>query len=716
MASLVGKAQEDDDTFWSHPVWGETGGGFSKGKKRKRDGDGDSSSDDDDDSAESDGEGSYRMSEDDSSAAADQFDSDFNESESSSDSDGEGEEEVDLRAQERKDAASKRKKNQRLSGQITTAVGLHVKSAGRELMKRKSGKGSGVAKRGPRGEGWNAGLVLNWPPQQQQQVGGAVGVLHASAALPTAISALPTASPQSTTLTSQATTIPDAVAPTSVAFTQSTPAATTIQSQPTASAVPTQTDTNNLAPPLLPAPVATKSLSKSPTRKRNLRAGTLSKTIATSQSIAKSEQLTQQRQAVISEKKHHQKRHFTQEELILEAVKITEAENAKWLNARKRSKEEATKMENTLAGNGKKTSMGATPVSRFHSRRGCSNTLTFMDMDHLPEILTRQHNSLSGASLGESSSSAMPVSKRRSPGKTDRKSAEAPKAVEKNVTKCAITGKVARYRDPKTMLGYYDIDAFKELRRRLEAGELSISIPDRKSKKSQSSPVPVEKSSSATATTHFPFAEDKPTMSAKTPAGSEVAVMVTQGGLPVSPPEKLATIASATVNAIDSKVLPVSNSQQKAKKNSVSSLKPLQIVSSSQLGSGKPNATTGETDNVALSELKATAVRQTEPKPTPIQVPAKLETKESAEEKQDQSIPPPPSVTTADETKALTNKVGNDPIVSDDVPSQATIQTSINGKAESSIRSGMSTRKRKAPKSIASDVTPSTRKRPSVST
>ncbi|EJK54321.1 hypothetical protein THAOC_26063, partial [Thalassiosira oceanica] len=77
MSSLVGKAQEDDDTFWTHSIWSETGGGFSKG--------GDSSS-------ESEGEGSYRISDDDSGAGVDQFDSDFGESETE-DEGGESEDE-----------------------------------------------------------------------------------------------------------------------------------------------------------------------------------------------------------------------------------------------------------------------------------------------------------------------------------------------------------------------------------------------------------------------------------------------------------------------------------------------------------------------------------------------------------------------------------------------------------------------------------------------
>eukprot|EP00985_Skeletonema_marinoi_P027796 scaffold23362_cov72-Skeletonema_marinoi.AAC.1 len=44
MQSLMGKAQEDDDAFWSHSIWSEGGGGFSSGRKRRRGDDDDSSS------------------------------------------------------------------------------------------------------------------------------------------------------------------------------------------------------------------------------------------------------------------------------------------------------------------------------------------------------------------------------------------------------------------------------------------------------------------------------------------------------------------------------------------------------------------------------------------------------------------------------------------------------------------------------------------------
>ena len=36
MSTLVGQAQDDDDTFWSHSIWSEGGGGFAGKGSRKR--------------------------------------------------------------------------------------------------------------------------------------------------------------------------------------------------------------------------------------------------------------------------------------------------------------------------------------------------------------------------------------------------------------------------------------------------------------------------------------------------------------------------------------------------------------------------------------------------------------------------------------------------------------------------------------------------------
>jgi len=51
----------------------------------------------------------------------------------------------------------------------------------------------------------------------------------------------------------------------------------------------------------------------------------------------------------------------------------------------------------------------------------------------------------------------------------DTKERRGPKSCRDD--RCIITGKIARYRDPKTGKTYHDVTAFKELRRRLEAGE-----------------------------------------------------------------------------------------------------------------------------------------------------------------------------------------------------------------------------------------------------
>ena len=53
----------------------------------------------------------------------------------------------------------------------------------------------------------------------------------------------------------------------------------------------------------------------------------------------------------------------------------------------------------------------------------------------------------------------------------------APRPKTPETARCAITGKVAKYRDPKTNLPYFDKKAFKELRRRDTAGEFDKDTP-----------------------------------------------------------------------------------------------------------------------------------------------------------------------------------------------------------------------------------------------
>jgi hypothetical protein len=519
MSSLIGKAQEDDDAFWSHSIWSEVGGGYADGKssrkkRRRRDEDddtssspsdddddeggttegGDGSADNDDEESVSSGEGSFRISDEGSAGAVDEFDSDFDESESDDDDRGadgdEGEEEKELHAEERRNSvAAKRKKNQRLGVPLSRSA---ISSAGRELMKKKTGK---VSKRGPLGEGWNEGLVLNWPPPLLSSLDGMVGV---------AVPRERGRPLKSTTVTMTQTTIIDPQQ---------------ISSQPI-----TQQNIDIAATAQLPQQQISTGATSVPTFAPNIKPPT--------------KKLKRQlEQEAISERKQSQRQQFTQEELIIEAIKYTETDNSKWINARKRSKEEAAQLEKST--NSKNSSSNQQPISRFHSRRGCNTTITFTNMDYLPEILTRRQTS---SSVGYSTSKAGSSSPRQR--RTASESIEYNQQKKKD-EKCVITGKIAKYRDPKSMLGYHDLDSYKELRRRIDSGELKLSRPgvQKKNGKSNNGTKPKQKCASMTTSAAFTLGQSTmiADMSYSGSTSKEAKVKVMQNGLPVSPPSELVT-------------------------------------------------------------------------------------------------------------------------------------------------------------------------------
>jgi len=437
MSTLVGQAQDDDDTFWSHSIWSEGGGGFAgKGSRKRKRGDDDdddsstSSSSDSDDDSSSDGEGSYRMSEDDSAAGVDQFDSDFDESETDDDDeDGEGDEEKELRAEERREKASKRKKNQRLGMPSLKST------RGRELVKGKKTPGK-MTKRGPLGEGWNQGLVLNWPPPAigGQSIATGVGTKQLG-------------------VTSNSSQVQSTIPP---SISQTIPQQHTSQSVP----LPISTGTTSQIATKPPPPITASQTSPLPKPK------------AKRGPKPKRQTATQLKQEATAERKKINRHNITQEEMILESIKSTEIDNVKWLSSRKRSKEEAAQLEKATVA--RKSSLNnQKPVSRFHSRRGCNNTITFMDMDQLPEILTRRQAVARPVTSTRSIGSSSP--KRRRMNST---TSETETTTTKPEKKCFITGKVAKYRDPKTKHYYHDKDSFKELRRRLDAGEIKIPKPE----------------------------------------------------------------------------------------------------------------------------------------------------------------------------------------------------------------------------------------------
>lgn len=128
--------------------------------------------------------------------------------------------------------------------------------------------------------------------------------------------------------------------------------------------------------------------------------------------------------------KQSRAKYFTQEQLLVEAATITEAENNRWLLGRKRLHEQVE------ASIRQDLQLQSTLRFKYRSRRGMLTTLTFADMDAVPDILVPR-----------------------------------PAPVRPKPVYCVITGKRAKYKCPKTNQGYYNSDAFRELRRRFAAGE-----------------------------------------------------------------------------------------------------------------------------------------------------------------------------------------------------------------------------------------------------
>ncbi|KAL3756651.1 hypothetical protein ACHAWU_002554 [Discostella pseudostelligera] len=649
LSSLVGKAQEEDETFWSHSIWNEKGGGFADNKRKKKrrrrnddDGDGDdedeeesessssegegsSNGNNDEDESDDDGEGSYRMSEDDSSMAQDQFDSDFDESESDDDEvtgeDGEarmGEEEYELLAEERRDAANlKRKKNQRFSLSAVPPLPSTAAAAGRQMGKKKGKKGassSSSSKRGPMGTGLNEGLVLNWnapqyplPSRQSLGAGAMIGLPAPSTSTPSTSTTMPIPSTMTVPTLSQSSELPTMSIP---------PGATTV-TQPISERPPLSSsdDAQQRNDGILaqPQPIHNLRTSSLPSSSAVVTAAPLkSASSVKPPSPTKRQQQKQliitkqqQQQQSISERKQSQRRQYTQEELILEAVQCTETTNAKWLHARQRSKEEAATLEKSSEKSTKHSNTNHKLVSRFYSRRGCNNTLTFMDMDHLPEILVRgggghhprrarassfsssNHTSIAGPIASPSSrplvgatSTSLEANESMqqhppSPPSSQQHRSPNNDTPERNHEKCIITGKIAKYRDPKSMLGYHDIEAYKELKRKLESGEIVPKINHAQNNATEKHSSAKGKGGTISSTTsqkrggakakgaavatinYFPFAENQPTMIAtitSSPSSSSITkgidsvkVMVTQMGLPVSPPSSPPQPASRSV-------------------------------------------------------------------------------------------------------------------------------------------------------------------------
>jgi YL1 nuclear protein/YL1 nuclear protein C-terminal domain len=347
------------------------------------------------------GNESFRDSDQDSAHRKDEFDSDFNDSET----DNEDEERAAGADKERELLRQERSNRQGKSNYTDVA------KAGRGMMQK------------PRrafGNGMNAGLVLNVPPSMVSN------------------SAVST------------TSIPGSGSGSAMPI-QTLAAAATGSSLPPVPLSPPAKRPRLTSERGVNATLASARQRRSQSKKRDSR-----NTMPTYSETA-SQQSNKRPRSHVGLTKKEKRRQYFQEELLLEAVKETEPDNHRWLLARKRVQESADQDKDAMAALRDKH-RGKNVIQKYHSRRGCLITLTFPEMDAVPELLTRK--------------------------------SEPPKIPERLV--CIITGKPARYRDPKTGKGYFDSAAFQELRRRHEAG---ISLDQRP--KSKQKPKPKEEDTSS---------------------------------------------------------------------------------------------------------------------------------------------------------------------------------------------------------------------------
>ena len=425
MAVLGAKMAEEDEAFWSHETWA-----------------------DDDDS----GNESFHESDEDSALQKDVFDSDFNDSES----DNEDEEVAAGEAEEREI-----RKRERASKSMA------YKFQGAKLAGQKRGRRGFPGVKRVIGEGSNAGIVLNLPPASHDSLAYIASIEASHNALP----------PMAPVQTQQFTVLQSAI-PTAVASAEPKTAPMDITSAQQLTIAP---------PPILSAPVVTAPTikAKDKTKPAPIRKQTRSMKVSVRESrsthgprklrgqTAKAQtsalptrsSKTSGGNTSDSTSRAAKRKKFAQEELLLEAVHETEPENQRWLHGRKRvlDQHNQSKDPNLLRDQHR----GKKVIQKFHSRRGCLITLTFPEMDAVPEILTRRHEStkqprqkIPPLTGDEKQENAVASSLTTSQQQHQRQSS----------TLCVITGKAGKYKDPLTKHPYHDLAAFRELRRRHKEG------------------------------------------------------------------------------------------------------------------------------------------------------------------------------------------------------------------------------------------------------
>ena len=395
MGDLLGKAVEEDDAFWSHETWND---------------------------GEDSGNDSFHESDEDSTLKKDVFDSDFDDSESDNEDDevatGEAEE-IELQKSER---ARRRQKSS--TSYVDAANSSKKRGHNRG---RKSANNKRVI-----GEGFNFGIVLNFPLNGDNSL---------------------TAQSDTNTLEliSQSTVLQSTIS------TKMSTAATVVENKLPPSKF--QTSPKKILPPNkksnIPLSRVTLRERRSTHGERKLRenrgaAASHSKTTTTATvvSIGRKKNLV----SIGSNSRASSKRkRYSQEELLSEAIHETEPKNQRWLHGRKRVQDQHDRNNKDLNSSLREKYKGKKVIQKFHSRRGCLNTLTFPEMDSVPEILTRRQT--------------VEISHKKHTSSLLERGLE-----QRSNTICVITGKPCKYKDPLTNFPYYDVTAFKELRRRHENG------------------------------------------------------------------------------------------------------------------------------------------------------------------------------------------------------------------------------------------------------
>ena len=450
MTSLVGKAQEADEQFWSHDTWGE---------------------EHDED---------YDIAEERQEDLVDVFDSDFNDSEEDEES-GSGDD--DARPAKRARTAPKSKwrlpllETQGEASIMTTRLdpviypALHQRQ---QLLMIQARQRSLEAAASHRDDSHPRALLLKKKSKEKQKKSSMGSGLNAGVTLyvPSSSLELQTALDEWKALEEDyRQAVEKRQQATLESHKQSQQASSEPESALSKSQIPEPSDEEKkIEEVVLSKPVVTFSLPHSPVEtkapvvtsedptplvaiaadvgRRNLRTKTLMSTIAT----ASAQQDVSNPKSPIKDDKRFIP---TQEEMLLEAVHTTELENAKWLHTRQRlAAQDATKIN--VAAKGLKTNNSGV-ILKLHSKRGCYNTITFSELDRIPDQWK-----------------ALMASKTSKPIQPPE---NAPKL-------CFITQQPAKYRDPKTKLYYSNLDAYLELKRRYDAGTLFSSTDKSLLKKS----------------------------------------------------------------------------------------------------------------------------------------------------------------------------------------------------------------------------------------